>query len=115
MTKPNPPDHLSTRSRRFWRSVVGQYELQPHELELLRRACEASDQADRAHEILAAEGLTFMDRYGQAKAHPAAGLEIQNRAAEAKLLAQLGFKEAPSTASQAGIELARKRWRHEAS
>lgn len=108
---PEPPPHLSRRCKTFWRAVVGAYELEPEHLEILRRACEASDRVDQARVLLDKEGLTTTDRYGQVKAHPAAAVEIQNRRALAALIAQLRLGEdAPGSRTEAARSLALKRW-----
>lgn len=74
---PEAPDHLSERSAAFWRGVVADYELDGHDLELLRRACETMDRADTAREAIDTDGLMVADRWNQLKAHPAAAVERQ--------------------------------------
>jgi P27 family predicted phage terminase small subunit len=91
----SPPRHLSRRSKAFWRAIVGDYDLSPHHVELLRRLCEAMDRADQARELLDAEGLTVTDRYGQVKPHPAATIETQNRIAVARLVRELDLEGEP--------------------
>src|SRR5689334_5701530 len=93
-TLPAPPDHLSDRAADLWREIVEEYVLVPHQLELLRRACEAADRADEARQLLEAEGLTITDRYGQVKPHPAANIERDSRLAEARLLRELALSPA---------------------
>lgn len=46
---PKPPGDLAPRGRgrRFWRSVTGEHELRPDELELLAEACRLLDLTDR--------------------------------------------------------------------
>ena len=85
------PDHLSARAQGLWRSIVAEFLLAPHQIELLRRACESSDRADQARELLLDEGLTTTDRYGQIKPHPAANIERDSRIAEARLIRELAL------------------------
>lgn len=89
---PAPPDHLSERAAGLWVDVVEGYDLAPHQVELLQRACEASDRADEARDLLAADGLVVTDRYGQVKPHPAAAIERDSRIAEARLLRELALE-----------------------
>jgi P27 family predicted phage terminase small subunit len=89
MKAPDPPDHLSRASRKFWRTVLSTYELSTAELELLKRCCEAMDRLDQARKLLDEEGLVTVDKYGQTKAHPAAVIESQARTAVARLLREL--------------------------
>lgn len=94
MTKakiPTPPKHLSAQAKKLWRSIAGDFLLAPHQIELLRRTCEASDRADEARKLLKADGLTVTDRYGQVKPHPAANIERDSRLAEARLLRELAL------------------------
>jgi phage terminase small subunit len=66
------PKHLSTASKRLYRSLATEYELaaEPHALETLRIVCEALDQAERARAALAVHGTTYVDRFGQPHARP---------------------------------------------
>ena len=91
------PSHL-VRSAELWRSVVADFVLDTHQLELLLRLCEASDLADLARQQVAAEGLTTTDRYGQVKAHPAVNIERDARIAVARLVRELRLEDAPDEA-----------------
>ncbi len=91
MKKPAPPAHLSARSKAFFRKLVSEYALSTAQLELLRRCCESMDRADQAIRVLEAEGVVVVDRHGQSKAHPAAGLERDSRLAVARLLRELNL------------------------
>jgi phage terminase small subunit len=87
-TDPCPPDHLG-RSAGFWAVTVAGFDLDPHQLELLRRACEASDRADEARETIDADGACYVDRWGQPKAHPMIAVERDSRLAFARLIREL--------------------------
>ena len=98
MSKPKdtPPAHLTARSKTFWRAMIADYALDDVPArELLMRACDAMDRADNARTILAEEGLTVTDRYGQVKPHPAAAIEVQNRTSVARLLRELRVLDPP--------------------
>jgi P27 family predicted phage terminase small subunit len=83
------PAHLSSQSRKWWLSVVNDYELQSHHLRLLTLAAEALDRAQEAREILQEENIIVHDRYGKPKAHPAVAIERDSRLAFARLLREL--------------------------
>lgn len=89
---PDAPEHLSEEAAALWADVAELYELAPHQLEILRRACEASDRADEARRLLETEGLTLQDRFGQVKPHPAAAIERDSRAALSQLLRELALE-----------------------
>ena len=84
------PRHLSPASRKLFRQLAGDYELdrEPHALETLRLACEALDRCSEAREVLAAEGVIVRDRFGQVRAHPAVAIERDSRLAVLR-----GFRE----------------------
>ena len=84
------PKHLSARSRQIYRTVVDDYDLtgEPHALEVLRLALEALDRADEARQMVADEGITFRNRFGELRPHPAVAIER-----DARLAAWRGFRE----------------------
>src|SRR5205809_1219299 len=88
---PKAPAHLSRRMKSYWREIVGEFLLAPHQIELLRRGCEAADRADEARRIVEREGLTVTDRYGQTKPHPAVNIERDARLAIARLIRELAL------------------------
>jgi len=85
------PRHLRPETRRWWREVARGYELEPHHTKLLTLACEALDRGQEARELLAREGLTVTDRYGQLRGHPAASIERQEAVTFARLVRELGL------------------------
>jgi phage terminase small subunit len=56
---------------------------------LLVLACQAWDRAEQAREILAREGLTFMDRFDCPHARPEVAVERDSRLAFARLVREL--------------------------
>lgn len=70
-----PPKHLQPATKRWWREVVSSYELETHHLKLLQNCCEAWERAEKAREILRAEGVTTVNRHGEQVAHPAIAIE----------------------------------------
>jgi phage terminase small subunit len=84
-----PPRHLSPPTRRWWTTVVRDFELSPSQFELLRLAGEALDRANEARDALAELGTTYTDRWNQPKSRPEVAIERDSRAAAARILAQL--------------------------
>jgi len=97
MSKTNgaaPPAHLSKEARDWWKAVTAQYAVaDPHHFKLLRAACEAWDRLQQARGILAKEGVTYRDRFGAPRAHPALAVERDSRIGFARLVRQLGFDD----------------------
>jgi P27 family predicted phage terminase small subunit len=96
-----PPAHLSRLSKALWRRLVADYGLadEAHALEVLRLACEALDRADEARRILAVEGVTFLDRFGKPRPHPAAAIERDSAIRAARMFRELSLDaDAPGEA-----------------
>jgi hypothetical protein len=88
---PKPPPHLRPETAAWFAQVLKDYELEPHHLRLLTRAAEAFDRAAQAREILAAEGLTFLDRNDNPRPRPEVAIERDSRIAFARLLRELAL------------------------
>ena len=87
---PRPPSHLSAEAKEWWRTVVSDYELDPHHLRLLRLAAEAWDRGQQARRALV-RGVTYRDRFNQPRARPEVAIERDARLAFARLVRELGF------------------------
>lgn len=93
-----PPQHLSTESKRLWRSVLADYELERRHAAILCSDLGAMDRKRQAPALLDAEGLTVADRCGTARSHPAAVIERDSRIAFLRAMRELGLDlEAPPT------------------
>lgn len=78
---PSPPKGLSREACRWWRRLSGEYEIGDDAGRLiLATALEAFDRMREAQAILAADGLSIKDRFGQVKAHPICVVERDSRA-----------------------------------
>ncbi len=98
------PKYLAPATRKWWLEVVRTYELESHHLRLLTAACQAWDRAEQAREILAAQGVTFVDRWGQPKTRPEVAIERDSRIGFARLLRELALDvDAPPESRPPGI------------
>jgi phage terminase small subunit len=89
LTEPTPLRGLSRRGRALYRQVADDFELQAHHLRLLEMLCQAIDRADKAQELLDAEGLLIVDRFGQQRPLPAVAIRRDAEVTVARLLREL--------------------------
>lgn len=89
------PKHLKSETRRWFKGVCADYELEPHHLRLLTLAAEAWDRGQQAREALVDYGLTFNDRFNQPHARPEVAIERDARIAFARLLRELALDVEP--------------------
>ena len=95
-TSVNAPNHLSAAARRWWRAIMGEYQIEDAAgLLLLTTALECFDRMKSAGAVLDQEGPTFTDRYGQARPHPAATVESTNRSQMLSAIKQLNLDLEP--------------------
>ena len=85
------PKHLKAATRRWFDSVIHEYELEGHHVRLLTLACEAWDRCQEAREAVKKHGLTFENRYGEVKPRPEVAVEKENRIAFARLIRELNL------------------------
>src|SRR5260370_22787956 len=95
------PAHLRAGTKKWFASVVEDYELEPHHIKLLILACESWDRATQAREAIAEHGIYFNDRFGSPRKHPAVSVEESARIAFARLCRELDLDvDPPPTASR---------------
>lgn len=94
MTKrpPAPPKGTSASGRELWRQVIGRFELDAHEVGLLREAVRTLTDLDALADVIAREGVMLPD----GRVHPAVVEARQQRIAAARLIAALRLPEDPA-------------------
>ena len=95
METPKPPRDLSAPTKRWFASIAATFELEPHHVRLLELAARAWDRAEQARKVLAKEGLTVADRYGQLKPHPCIGIEKDSAIRFARMTRELSLDVSP--------------------
>ena len=105
------PKHLMPATRRWVESVAASFVLEEHHERLLILAAEAFDRGAAAREQLAREGLTFRDRYGCPKPHPAAAIARDSSIIYARLLRELDLdtEASPDTTRPPSLRSNRRR------
>jgi phage terminase small subunit len=101
MKEKRPPAHLRPATRKWWKSVCADYELEQHHIRILTLAAEAWDRAEMAREALAQHGMVFADRFGQPHARPEIAIERDSRIGFCRCVRELGLEvgdpETPKT------------------
>ncbi len=110
MTMPKPPNRCGASGKRLWRSVLADYDLDEHELTLLRQAARIADACDDLQAIVDAKGPLAEVR-GILRAHPALVELRQQRITLARLIVALrvplGEEEAREDSGRPGCSDAR--------
>lgn len=88
---PKPPAHLRKSTARWFKSVVEEYDLEPHHTRLLTLAAETWDRGQQAREVIDADGMTYLDRFEQPKPRPEIAIERDSRIGFARLIRELGL------------------------
>ena len=94
---PAPPAGLQTAGVALWRAVTIEYEIDQHELLLLREACRCADRLDRLAVEAAAGSVTVTNVKGDLTAHPALVEARQQSLTLARLLASLRLPSGEET------------------
>lgn len=101
MARIKTPAHLSDEMKKFFKSIMHDFNLEPHHILLLTKACELLDKGELARQTVAADGLTTTDRYGSIKPHPCVKIEIDCKNSARLLLRELGLDLEPAEAGRA--------------
>lgn len=99
------PKHLKANTRKWFISVCETYDLEPHHIKLLTLAAETLDRCQGARQVIAKNGATFIDKFGQPKPRPEIAIERDSRIAFARLLRELNLDtETPETPRPPGLK-----------
>lgn len=86
-----PPKHLDKSTQKWVKSVLDDFDLEPHHFKLLVLAAEAWDRTVAARQVIDAQGMTFIDRFDQPKARPEIAIERDSRIGFARLVRELAL------------------------
>ncbi|BBG04182.1 MULTISPECIES: hypothetical protein [Pseudonocardia] len=103
--KPRTPSDLGAGGKKFFRDVVGTYDLDAHEVRVLTEAARTVDELDRVRKALEeAPSLVAKGSMGQAVEHPLLGSLRNHRATLQKLLATLALPDSEGGAPQSAAQ-----------
>lgn len=84
-----PPPRTKAAGRRLWKAILADYELDEHELTLLRQAVRVADLCDDLQAIVDTDGLMIATGDGSVRTHPAAVELRQQQVLLARLIVAL--------------------------
>ena len=115
MPRVTAPESLDPAGKRLWRQVTAQYELAPHELELLRQACRVTDLLARIDTALMDSELVVEGHVGQPRAHPLLAASVMQRSVLDGLFRSMGLpmpdEDEGRRRSKSAVAQAQARWR----
>ena len=92
----------SKEAKNLWRSIHADYDIDAHQVEILRAACEALSRMHQARDILILEGLTFTTSTGAIRKHPACSIEKDSHTQFIQSIKALGIEKAVAGAAARG-------------
>src|SRR5690349_9927771 len=95
-----PPSHLKPATKKWFASVVEEFELAGHHLRQLIAAAEAWDRLQEARATLDRDGLTYTDRFGAPRARPEVSIERDSRVGFLRALRELDLDVDPPPPSR---------------
>ncbi len=107
MNVPKPPSGTKAAGRRLWSSIVEAYELDEHELVMLRQAIRTVDLLDALQAEVDAAGVVVASPQGE-RTHPAVVELRQQRIALARMLAALRLPQGAEGDQQQGARPQRR-------
>ena len=94
---PAAPKDLSPTAAAWWSKLLIEYQINDSAgLMILEQALRSFDRAEEARRLIDKEGAVVLDRFKQARQHPACQIERDSRAALVKTLGCLGIDGGPN-------------------
>ena len=89
------PKHLTPDSRRVWKQIFADYEIDPAAELIFLAALEARDRREQARQEIEKRGATYVDRFGQCKPSPWVAIERDAATTLMRGWRLLGFDQEP--------------------
>ena len=103
------PKHLRAATRKWFESMLADYELEPYHVRLVQLAAEAWDRCQEAPEAIKKHGMTFENKHGETKIRPEAVVEKDSRIAFGRLIRELNLSEEPDQSRPPALRYGGKR------
>ena len=105
-----PPSYLEPSTQEWFRSVLDEYQMEPHHIKLLTAACECWDRMQLARAAIEKYGLTMTDpKTLVEKARPEINIERDSKIVFMKLLRELNLSESPPDSRGPGLKYGGRR------
>lgn len=91
------------------RKIIDGWALEDHQMKVLRAAAEAWDRREQARELLARDGLTYKNRFGDIKPHPAVAIERDSRLSFIRAVRELNLDMEPPESRPPALKFGGKR------
>jgi phage terminase small subunit len=85
------PKHLLKGGKQLWLDISSEYDLEAHQIEILRSLCETLDRMELCRKQLKKDGLFSVNRWGETRPHCALKEERENRVLFAILARELNL------------------------
>lgn len=89
------PEQLSENSKEFFNSILKEYELEAHHIEILTQACHALDRLQEAQTAIKEKGSYYVDRFNKPKVTPQIEVEAKYMVIFKNLIRELGLDLEP--------------------
>jgi len=93
VTTPKAPKHLTAESKRLWKAIHSDYDLDDPARLVLTATLESRDRREQARAEIAKTGATQTDRFGQCKPSPWVGIERDAATTMMRGFRLLGFDQ----------------------
>lgn len=92
---PKPPKWLGPDGRAYFKKIHTDFVVEPHQFPIVENAALQVDRAAQARAVIAVEGITTKDRFGQIRTHPSVDAERAAHLAFTRIQRELGLDVAP--------------------
>ena len=114
MKKPKNSTEFRPATQRWIRQIREAWDLEDHQERILLAAAEAWDRHEEARELLARHGLTYKNKHGDIKPHPAVAIERDSRLAFVRCVRELNLDAEPPESRPPALKFGGKKGGHNA-
>lgn len=106
---PKTPTDFRPATQQWIKQIREAWDLEEHQKRILLAAAEAWDRHEEARELLARHGLTYKNKHGDIKPHPAVAIERDSRLAFVRCVRELNLDAEPPESRPPGLKFSGKK------